>query len=161
MLRMRPGGPRKDYRLPEGIASGEIMIGWARAGELLNAPSRESFKSIMFEHYKEFDVGPIWLGSSAGNMWRFLRDMKPGDLVLVPDRTEVFVARVKGGPTWDEGKVPQDTAFRRRVEWLNDGRPLQRGDLPERLQQRLKGYQTCLSLDGFEAEVQAVVEGLG
>lgn len=53
-------------------------------------------------------------------MWRFIREMNVGDLVVVPHGSEFYVAEVSGPAMYDESKVEEDTAYRRNVKWLND-----------------------------------------
>jgi hypothetical protein len=37
-------------------------------------------------------------------MWRFIRAMKPDDLVVVPHGAEFFVAEIAGPATYDQSK---------------------------------------------------------
>jgi predicted Mrr-cat superfamily restriction endonuclease len=59
-------------------------------------------------------------------MWRFLREMKVGDLVVTPHGPAFYVGEVASGPSHSPEFVEDDTAFRRSVRWLNGKRPIPR-----------------------------------
>ncbi len=49
-------------------------------------------------------------------MWRFIRDMQVGDLVVVLYGPSFYVAEVTGPPIYIKSKVDDDTAFRRKCD---------------------------------------------
>lgn len=118
MLRIAPGG---EDMVPEALESDELIIGWAEASGLLNPDlTWEQFREIVRLAYYRDDQTLRLAGSSAGHLWRFLRDMQLGDLVVVPHHDEIFVAEVLGPATYDPLLVNQDSAYRRPVRWLTD-----------------------------------------
>ncbi len=88
--------------VPEALSANQIIIGWAEAQGLLD-PSLtwDQFREIV---RKEFFTGEPTLrkaGAAAGHMWRFIREMTPHDLVVVPYGNEFFVAEVDGPAIFD------------------------------------------------------------
>ena len=141
VLRVSPG--RID-RVPEALAGNQIIIGWAEAKGLLNEGlSWEEFRAIVGRTYYAKEDNLRRAGSAAGHMWRFIREMNIGDLVVVPYGSEFYVAEVSGPATYDESKVEDDTAYRRNVNWLNDQEPIRRAVARSALISRMKTQGTC------------------
>ncbi len=141
VLRISPG--RID-RVPEDLADNQIIIGWAEAKGLLNEGlSWEEFRAIVGRTYYAKEDNLRRAGSAAGHMWRFIREMNIGDLVVVPYGSEFYVAEVSGPATYDESKVEDDTAYRRNVNWLNDQEPIRRAVARSALISRMKTQGTC------------------
>lgn len=76
-------------------------------------------------------------------MWRFIREMAVEDLVVVPYGPEFYVAQIKGPATFDADKVDDDTAYRRKVSWLNNKKPIPRATARSALISRMKIQGTC------------------
>lgn len=82
----------------------------------------------------------------------FLHDIRPGDLVVTQADRSVWVGTVEGEPEW----TAQDQAvagLRRRVNW--DPTEFDRADLPESLQEKLKGIQNDVTDISDEREAIA------
>lgn len=102
VLRIAPGGEDK---VPEALKSGQLIIGWAEADGLLNASlTWEGFREIVRRAYYADNPTLRKAGTAAGHLWRFIREMKPGDLVVVPCGGDFFVAEVSGPATYDPPK---------------------------------------------------------
>jgi len=114
VLRIAPGGADK---VPEALRLGELIIGWAEAGGLLDSNLRwESFREIVRRAYYADQSDLRRAGGAAGHLWRFIREMTPGDLIVVPYEADFFVAGVSGPATFDRTKVNDDSAYRRAGE---------------------------------------------
>jgi predicted Mrr-cat superfamily restriction endonuclease len=100
------------------------------------------FRQILIQAYADYRDYPRNAGSAAGNMWRFIHEMKIGDLVVVPHGANFYVARIEGDVQYIDDKVEEDTAFRRPVQWLNGKRPIARDQAPSALYSRMKVRQT-------------------
>ena len=127
-------------RLPEALASDQIIIGWSRTEGLLDESlSKDEFRSMISNiHYREKkDLRSA--GHAAGNMWRFIREMNIGDLVVVPSDSRFYVAKILEPATYEKSKIEDDTAYRRKVEWLNDKKPIDYAKAEPGLQEKLKG----------------------
>ena len=110
-------------RLQEALECNQIMIGWAGVKGLLDENlSWGEFRSMLSPGEKNLRKA----GSACGNMWKFVREMKEGNWVVVPHGSNFYVAKVTGPATHDESKVEDDTSYRRCVEWLNNKKPIPR-----------------------------------
>ena len=120
VLRIRP--TQKD-RLEEALAADEIIIGWSRVKGLLDeklswTEFRQKVHDTCYADTEDYSTA----GRAGGNLWRFIREMSRGDLVVVPHSDEFFVAEVTGEPRYVETRIDEDTAYRRSVTWLNGKR---------------------------------------
>jgi restriction system protein len=74
-----------------------IAVGWDRVGDLSKIqPDREDFKARLARAYPEDKPGAIPL--SAGQLFRFVHEMKPGDMVLYPSKQDrqINIGRIEG-----------------------------------------------------------------
>src|SRR6478735_9247697 len=139
VLNIKPG--LKDM-VPAALAADQLIIGWTDAAELLDASlSLKDFREILHSHYYSDSKTRGRAGSAAGNMWRFLREMQPDDLVLVPHRKEFYVAVVVGNATHDNSLA--EGGFRRAAIWLNEKRPFSRAKVPPAIDAAMKERKTC------------------
>lgn len=141
--------------VPEALRSGQLIIGWAEAEGLLDSNlSWENFRDIVRRAYYADQPDLRKAGSAAGHLWRFIREMKPGDLVVVPYGAEFFVAEVSGPATYDRAKVQDDSAYRRAAQWLNEGRPISRQLARSALVSRMKTQGTCADATDLIEEIK-------
>ena len=172
VLRIAPGGIDK---VPVSLRENQIIIGWAYAEGLLNSKlDWQQFREILNKVYYSKEPTLRKAGAAAGNMWRFIREMKQDDLVVVPYGREFYVAKIIGPATYDPAMVDDDTSYRRSVEWLNKKTPVPRQIARSALISRMKTQgtsayatdlleeiQECLSLAGkgqkpkFETDLQS------
>jgi len=142
ILRIAPSGVDK---VPEALSRNQIFIGWAEAKNLLDGSlSWEEFREIIRSVYYVSETNMRRAGSASGNMWRFIRDMKENDLVVVPHESEFYVAQVNGPAIYDSSKVSEDSAYRREVSWLNDKKQIPRMIARSALVSRMKTQGTCV-----------------
>jgi hypothetical protein len=140
--------------VPEALASSELIIGWSAAQGLTDpALRREQFRDIIHQTYHSTNTSLLQAGIGAGSVWRFIREMTPGDLVVVPHRSDFYVARVTGAAYHDSNMVSSDTAHRRPVQWLNQGRPLPRSPAPLNLMLGMYARQTCVPATHLMPEI--------
>lgn len=141
ILRISPAG---GDRVDEALKSNELIIGWAKAKGLLDPTIDWSqFRDIISTTYYSDEQNLRRAGNAGGHMWRFIREMKVGDLVVVPHWSEFYIAEVSGNATYDPSKVSDDTAYRRPCRWLNDGKPIPRDFARSALISRMKTQGTC------------------
>ncbi len=80
VLRIAPSGTD---RLHEALETDEVMIGWCRCPALIDPALRRSgFRLSLKQQYYPTDATQHRAGSAAGHLWRFLREMNAGDLVV-------------------------------------------------------------------------------
>jgi predicted Mrr-cat superfamily restriction endonuclease len=151
VLRIAPGGIDK---VPEALNDNEILIGWSDAEGLLDESlSWEPFRKIVSDAYYAEQTDMRKAGAAAGHMWRFLRDMKPGDLVVVPYGSSFYVAEIRGSARYAPSKVADDSAYRRPVEWLNGKLPIPRQVARAALLSRMKVQGTSADASDLIADI--------
>jgi predicted Mrr-cat superfamily restriction endonuclease len=149
----------RDDALPKALESNDVVIGWSKAGELHDSDlDWNEFREIVHQEYHSDESNYRKAGQSAGSLWRFTREMKEGDLVVVPDGTEFYVAEVTDNARYEPERVEEDTAHRRSVNWLNDSEPIPRGIARAALQSRMKARQTCVEATDLITEIQDALE---
>ncbi len=97
---------------------GVVALGWPKMGDLSKLKGdRESFKKAYAAAFPEAKPGGI--APSAGQMFRFLFEMKEGDLVLYPSKSDrhIHYARVKGGYQYKPSLEPAYPHLR-AVDWV-------------------------------------------
>jgi predicted Mrr-cat superfamily restriction endonuclease len=147
--------PSRIDRLVEALERNQLIIGWAAAGELLD-PSLDwsNFREALRKHYYTAETNLRRAGNAAGHMWRFIREMRVGDIVVVPHGPSFYVAEVIGPATHDPAHIEDDTAFRRNVTWLNNKDPISREVARAALQSRMKTQGTCASATDLVREIE-------
>lgn len=152
VLRIAPGGIDK---VPQALRDNQLIIGWAYAEGLLN-PKLDwgRFREILNKAYYSQEPTLRKAGAAAGNMWRFIRDMKADDLVVVPYGKGFYVARIVGPATHDPAKAEDDTSYRRSVEWLNGKKPISRQIARSALISRMKTQGTSADASDLLGEIQ-------
>lgn len=115
LVRAGKRGEYEDLVLKEGVA----VVGWERLGDLSGVPSREALLAELEEAYP--DKGKNTLLNWLGQIWPFLREMQPGDLVALPlkQRPLVVLGRVKG-PYQYRRELPPPCRHTRPVEWIKE-----------------------------------------
>lgn len=142
-------------RLEEALRVDQLIIGWSEAEGLLDAAlSPEEFRSRLGRVYYPNEKSKRRAGAAAGNMWRFIREMQAGDLVVVPRGPEFYVARVAGPAVYLADHRESDTAYRRPVEWLNGKRGIPRHAVRAALQSRLKIQGTSVDATDLLLEIR-------
>jgi len=151
VVRLNPGDPPQDA-LPEGMQTNELILGWSEAQGLLNPKlTWETFRQIVKETY---NLSTRQAGGQAGSLWIFLREMKKGDLVVVPYGDQFYLAEVEGGACYIPQKVAEGRAYRRPVRWLNNYQPFRRKGISPGLAKALKPQQTCTCCDVQLPEIE-------
>jgi len=157
VLRIAPGG---EDMVPEALTSEQLIIGWAKAEGLLNPTlTWEQFREIVRKAYYTDHPTLRRAGAAAGHLWRFIREMKPGDLVVVPyEKGVFFVAEVSSEDPataiYDKTKVEDGSAYRRAVRWLNGAKPISRQLARSALLSRMKTQGTCADATDLLDEIK-------
>lgn len=159
VLRIAPGGA--DHT-STALETNTIIIGWSLASGLMDKTLNEAaFRQVLVDAYNDEDMdyanNPRGASSAAGNMWRFIREMKVDDLVVVPHGSNFYLARIKGEVEYRRDRVKEDTAFRRHVEWLNNKKPIPRDQAPSALYSRMKVRQTVARATDLRPEIESVL----
>lgn len=95
-----------------------IAVGWHQMGDLSKIKAdREAFKAQVAAVYPE--KKPMAIPNNAGQLFRFVHEMKKGDLVVYPSKRDrqVHLGRVEGDYQHDP-KTEPDYPNVRAVKWL-------------------------------------------
>ena len=97
-----------------------VAVGWTKMGDLTSLqPDRDAFKARVAEVYPE--KKPWAIPNNAGQLFRFVHEMKLGDIVVYPSKRDrkVHLGRVEGHYTYDPKTEPGYPNVR-AVKWLRD-----------------------------------------
>lgn len=131
------------------------MIGWSKAEGLLDESlTREEFREIIHKQYFPKDENKRRSGQIAGDLWRFIREMCIGNYVIVPTEVGFYIGRVTGPAYYDEMRIFNDTAYRRKVEWLNNSNPVPLEKTVPEVQKRLKTLQSVIEATDLYQEIE-------
>ena len=148
--------PSMEDRVSEALENDHLIIGWAEAKGLLDPELEwEEFRKIISDVYYADAENLRKAGNAGGHMWRFIRDMETGDLVVVPHGSEFYVGEVTGPAFYDESKLDEDSAYRRPVKWLNDKRAIPRARAKSTLVSRMKVRGTSAYATDLVEEIES------
>lgn len=136
---------------------GVIALGWNEMPDLAQlAPSREAFKVALAATHPNYKPGAIPV--AAGQLYRFIHEMRPGDTILFPTRfdSQIHIGQVTGeyrhDPAADAGFPHQ-----RPVKWI---RAVPRSVFSQAARNEIGGLQTLSSVNRTAAEFLAARDGL-
>ncbi len=94
-----------------------IALGWREMGDLGKNKDREEFKKAVAETYPDAKPGAI--ANFAGQLYRFIYELKKDDLVIYPSKRdrEVHIGIVTGEYKYDT-KHEEDYPNHRDVKWI-------------------------------------------
>ncbi len=154
---MRPHGVDL---VPDALRTGEVSTGWGKVGPglLEESLSRDEFRKVVHasEYYRD-DPNRKRSGGAAGQLWRFIREMREGDLVVVPRGDALHVAKVVGPPLHVAASSAEHWAHRRAVEWLTGPEGVPRSEATRRLRTRLRGQMSCMGASDLIEDVRQLV----
>lgn len=112
MVRAGEGG----YLFEEFKARSLVAVGWNEMGDMSSLKTREQFVGAVSKHYP--DLRKMQIAISAGQAFRFVREIRQGDRVMTydPARREYLVGEIIGDYVYDraaEAIGPQS----RKVRW--------------------------------------------
>lgn len=142
-------------------AEGFVAIGWTELGDLERYDTRPKMRGHFEATYPAWS--PAKVSASFGQVFRFAREMKVGDPVLLPLKAKrtIAIGRVAGPCEYwrhDHHLVAADRAYVRRVEWLKDA------ERREFSQQALYSFGSALTVSTSNDhldEVRLVLSGAG
>lgn len=133
-----------------------IALGWKKMGDLgLLVPDREAFKARVAEVYPEKKPGAI--PNNAGQLYRFVHEMKPDDLVAYPSKRDrqIHLGRVQGHYIYAPNNDP-GYPHRRAVEWL---RALPRTRFSQGALYEIGSAMSFFLVRNYTDEFRAALEG--
>jgi len=95
-----------------------VALGWKEMSDLSLLPAnRESFKTAVSTTYPSMKPGAV--PNSAGQLYRFVHEMQPGNLLIYPAKADkqIHIGRVIGHYQYNP-QVAEGFPHQRAVEWL-------------------------------------------
>jgi restriction system protein len=133
-----------------------IAIGWGEMGDLgAIRPEREDFKQKLAETYPNAKPGAI--PTNAGQLYRFVHEMKPRDLIVYPSKRtrQIHIGEVVGAYKHDR-KQNDDYPNRRQVKWL---RALPRTRFTQGALYEIGSAMALFQVKNYANEFRAALEG--
>lgn len=143
---------QKGVLFQEFVKKEVVAIGWPQLGRVDQVPSREALLELAARRYP--DLSPAQCRTVASQVWRFCREVQPGDRIVVfdPATREYAFATVTSGYQFDPGVLSEDYPHIYRVKW--EQRRVRRDDLSESARNTLGAIQTFFSIDSVAHEFQ-------
>lgn len=130
------------------LKGGYAAIGWNNLGDLTGVRSKEEIKTLYRKAEPEETSNAV-IGQQAGQVERFLLEMRAGDIVVTPstDSESLHYGTVENGAYhFDSGSDGCRFRHRRPVKWSKD--LIRRGDLSVPLQNTLRSSLTVFRVEG-------------
>jgi restriction system protein len=133
-----------------------VAVGWTTMGDLSALkPDRDAFKARVAEVYP--DAKPGVIPNNAGQLFRFVHEMKLGDLVVYPSKRDrqIHLGRVEGDYRYDPNTEPGYPHVR-AVKWL---RALPRTQFSQGALYEIGSAMSLFLVKNYADEFRAFVEG--
>lgn len=133
-----------------------IAVGWVKMGDLsILASDREAFKAKVAEVYPEFKPGAI--PNSAGQLFRFVHEMKPGDWVAYPSKRDrkIHLGQVIGPYQYDP-KTEPGYPNAREVKWY---RSIPRTQFSQGALYEIGSALSLFQIKNYSDEFRSAIEG--
>ncbi len=130
-------------------------IGWSKLGNLKDLQAdREAFKVRVADIYPDAKAGAI--ANNAGQLWRFVYEMKPGDIVVYPSKRErkIHIGEVAGPYVYDPDL--EEYPNLRPVKWL---RTLPRTHFSQGALHEIGSWLSLFQIKTYTDEFRATLEG--
>tara|TARA_B110000008_G_scaffold33462_1_gene29682 strand:+ start:761 stop:1780 length:1020 start_codon:yes stop_codon:yes gene_type:complete len=133
-----------------------VALGWDEMGDLSQlASNRKAFKAAVTKTYPKKKLGAI--PNNAGQLFRFLHEMKIGDLVVFPNKStrKLHLGRIIG----DYEYLPnlnQSYPHIRKVEWLKE---LDRKNFSQGALYEIGSAMSLFQVKNHAGEFRAALEG--
>jgi restriction system protein len=138
------------------LSKGNVAIGWVKMGDLSAIkPDREAFKARVAEVYPDKKPGAI--PNNAGQLFRFVHEMRKGDLVAYPSKRDrqIHLGRVEGDYRYDPVTEPGYPHVR-AVKWV---RAVPRTHFSQGALYEIGSAMSLFLLKNYSDEYRAAVEG--
>jgi len=131
-----------------------VAIGWEQMGDLSALKTREDFKKKYEQTYPGVKPGAIPV--SAGQLYRFVRELKIGDIVIFPLKREadIWLGRVTGEYKYSASESYPNL---RSVEWL---KKFPRTRFSQGALYEIGSAMSFFQVKNYADEFQAALEGV-
>lgn len=111
---VRAGGHGEQEQI--AIEENVITIGWNEFSDFSNIRRKEDLTEIYRKEYPEASKNKA--GNEIGQIWRFIHDIKKGDLVALPLKTESSITLGEVVGDYEYKELSNNVKHIRRVKWL-------------------------------------------
>ena len=134
----------------EALAESKTKVFWA-----IDIPAGSPIDDVRTAlRRSDPDLSNNMVGNQAGNLHRFITRMQPGDLVLMPDKSDLYFGTIISDAVFD----PLAVEWIREVEWANADSPVDRADISPALYSRLRTLLTVTEISELADEVRSFVD---
>lgn len=133
-----------------------VGLGWVKMGDLSAiTPDRDAFKSAVATAYPDAKPGAI--PNNAGQLFRFVHEMKIGDLIAYPSKRDrqIHLGRVEGNYKYDASLEPSYPNLR-PVKWL---RAVPRTHFSQGALYEIGSAMSFFLIKNYADEFRAALEG--
>lgn len=133
-----------------------VALGWVKMGDLSGIrPDREAFKARVSEIYPDAKPGAI--PNNAGQLFRYVHEMKPNDIIVYPSKRDrqVHLGRVEGSYRYDPSKEERYPHLR-PVKWL---RSVPRTHFSQGALYEIGSAMSLFQVKNYAEEFRAALEG--
>ncbi|RSN48684.1 hypothetical protein DMH12_26380 [Streptomyces sp. WAC 04229] len=150
-VRAGENGERERAALREGL----LGTGWDRLSmeDLVGTATRADIRAAVAAAYP--DEGPYTIGNWTGQLYRFVHEIQPGDLVVLPLKSlRVAIGQVVGAYEY-RAQAPEGLRHVRRVNWMVTD--LDRREIQSDLLDSLGSLLTVFEISRFGAAERVAV----
>lgn len=134
----------------EALEEGKTKIFWD-----IDVPAGSSIDDVREAvRLSDQDMSNNVVGNQAGNLHRFITRMRPGDLVLMPDKSDLYFGTIMGGAVFDQAAIE----WSREVEWASPEAPVDRAEVSPALYSRLRTLLTVTEISELADETRSFVD---
>jgi len=148
---MHSGDHRQAH--PDFVHKGYVLLGWRKLRDLrLLANDRKAFRTEFRKHYRE---PPPAVGIKAGELYRFVHEVKPGHFMIYPSGKDglVRIGRVERDYE-HRPRLKADFPHVHKVKWLKE---LRRNTLSPEAKRALSGRLSLYTPRKYADELRATV----
>ncbi len=129
-----------------------IAIGWNDLGNI-SGKTKEEIKQAVSDTYH---LESIKLGNTYAVINLFVNDMQIGDLVIIPNGSEIHFAEITSDYIFNDSSDLSLTPHTRNIEWKGS---ILRDDLPEELRKSLRVLRTAANLTKHYNGFMEIING--
>lgn len=144
-----------------GRELGLLLVGWSGARDLDDPTlDYDAFRDRVHEAHYAADDDYRRSGRAAGVLWRFMREMQRGDLIVVPRPGSFWIGEVTGDAFESDAGDLDDTVHRRPVAWLDEA-GISRRRARSALVSRMKSRGTVTNATDLLDDIRSALVEIG